>query len=441
MVALIRPPSSTLFTDNRIGFEGQSYFSDLPEDHALSRSSFVTARLKGLYRSREGIQFRWDLMASSFLRPNEDFWMVPELYAGVYTKNLEVSLGRKLVNWSEADTYWRNGLWQGVLSTDPLRAEVLGLTGLIAQYRTDQFRFAVLGSNLFIPSMGVNIREENGTLISNSRWYRRPASEVEFNGQTNRILYSLKVPEASELVQQRSFVAMAEYDLSNDVSIHYAGGVKPVNDLLITRNTYRELASPIVKAKVSPSVAQHEIHTVEAIMKQRGFRLVGSYTMETPKNVLPKSDWVSQRLSPSQVYSIHSELDLEHFFHRESSVNLGVMHVSGGEIVDVREDGTEDDFTMFRDRYRWKDLFRLGGRTFLHAWGGKELFVEGTWSFDNWQKGYLWTTEFQLVARQLWSCKLGINVLGVDADDRDHFGFLQQFKMNDRVYAVAEFLF
>jgi hypothetical protein len=63
MVALIRPPSSTLFTDNRIGFEGQSYFSDLPEDHALSRSSFVTARLKGLYRSREGIQFRWDLMA------------------------------------------------------------------------------------------------------------------------------------------------------------------------------------------------------------------------------------------------------------------------------------------------------------------------------------------------------------------------------------------
>ncbi|HND86527.1 MAG TPA: hypothetical protein PLU50_11990, partial [Pseudobdellovibrionaceae bacterium] len=73
--------------------------------------------------------------------------------------------------------------------------------------------------------------------------------------------------------------------------------------------------------------------------------------------------------------------------------------------------------------------------------GGKELFVEGSWSFDNWQKGYLWTTEFQLVARQLWACKLGINVLGVDADDKDHFGFLQQFKMNDRVYAVAEFLF
>ena len=115
--------------------------------------------------------------------------------------NSNISLGRKKYDWTELDRVWSLGLWQPRYAIDALRPEDQGLTGLFYDYKTENFQFLAFASGLFIPTMGPEVREEDGAIKADNRWYRPPSRQ---SGKIS-ISYKLNIGDQMELASQESY--------------------------------------------------------------------------------------------------------------------------------------------------------------------------------------------------------------------------------------------
>ena len=176
-----------------------------------------------------------ELTAGKYVDTGLDHFIVNELYS-TYTFNggrSQVEGGRKLEFWSQADDDWDLGLWQPQAKMDPLRLEDQGLTGVFYKQRTGRTEFLAFASPLFIPSMGPDVQEKGGSLVSNSRWYRTPSSTFPLFDKRTPIVYSLDIPNYWKLVNNPGAGMRFRYQEEEGFwsSVNY--GYKPINSILL----------------------------------------------------------------------------------------------------------------------------------------------------------------------------------------------------------------
>lgn len=424
----------------QVRMEGMDYLTPVAEAPNLTYSQLLTARFNYL-REDAHFDFATDVAAATFFSRQQSKLFVNETYVSYKAAAVKASLGRKKEEWSELDHRWQLGLWQPRQAVDTLRPEEQGLVGVFLDHSTDDFQVLAFGSPIAIPSMGPDIREENGSLVSDSRWYRVP-SQYTFNNRVNSISYSLDVPEAERLAMNAGGAMMVRVgSKSKGPWSVLSAGYKPVNDLILKRQVFKAISEDKVDVKVSPDVTHHAIGSLDVGYSFESVKVSASYLEDRPDIKKPDPEWAIQELLPIKAYSAAIDFFWDDILSRSLGLQLSYLKIEGGGIQDITHDGSNDDVTLFDQRMKFTNATAIQIETQIAQIFRRALVTRLRYLYDYDQRGSLLSTEFMYYPSQKWAVVVGADILGVQDEDYKPSSFLNQYRANDRVYGGMTYVF
>lgn len=422
-------------------FESLQYATSLKEAPSLTTSQFLSGRITAASYKRDPFSLNWaaDLSAGTFFSLKQSYYSVQELYVSTpLDERASVSVGRKKYDWTEIDRIWSLGLWQPRYAIDALRPEDQGLAGLFFDYKSDKVQVIAFGSSLFIPTTGPDVREEDGTIKADNRWYRPPSRQ---SGNIE-ISYQLDTGDIRKLVSQESYgvkIRIGEEESGPWVGL--AGGRKPVNDLLLKRNIRGVQVNSKADFEVSPEVAHHQVFSADVGYKFDHLKASLSYFEDAPEVVLPLPDYAIQKFNPIKVYSGQIDWNVKEFLSRPLQVQLAYMKSFGDKIQDIESNGQDNDITLFTYRYRFSNAAMVRVLGPLATFYARPLVTKFSYTYDFDQKASILGTELQYQWDRTWSYLLGIDILGSDDSNSTSDGFINTYRANDRAYAGVSYVF
>ncbi len=426
----------------QIRLEGMDYLTTLKDSPHLTYSQYLSARFS-ILREAPKYDLALDASAGTFFSRRQSNFFVNEAYASYKMSALKAYIGRKKADWSELDHRWQLGLWQSRQALDTLRPEEQGLVGVFLDHSTDDFQILGYASPIFIPTMGPEVREEGGSLVSDSRWYRQPSSSYNFNDRINSISYSLKIPDTLRLVGNPGAGLTSRLgSKEHGAWMVTSAGYKPVSDLLLKRQIVKSTSSDKIDVTVSPDVTHHAIGSVDLGYTFEDLKMSVSYLEDRPQTKTPDPDWAIQKILPIKAYSASLDFSLDNLIlSRSLAFQLSYLKIDGGGIIDITNDGTQDDITLYDQRMKFTNAtsFQVEGQ--LMRILRRPLVTRFKYLYDFDQKGSLLNTEFLYYPSQKWAVVMGADVLGVEDESYKTSSFLNQYRANDRVYGGMTYVF
>lgn len=434
--------SSTTHVYGQIRMEGMQYFTPIPEAPQLTYSQLLSARLSAL-KETSLVDMVADVSGGTFFTRGQSHIIVHETYVASHGSGpSKLYLGRKKKDWSELDRRWQLGLWQPKFAMDTLRPEEQGLSGLFLDYNTQGWELLGFATPLFVPSVGPDIREEGGGLVADSRWYRAPSRDYDFNNRINNINYDLDIPEAAKLASNGAVAVMGRMGNKEKGPWFVASaGYLPVNELILKRKNFKNVSEDKVDVTVSPDVTYHSVYSADLGYSFENFKSSVSYLQDEPLEKLPETDWSIQKLEAIKAYSAALEFSLANVITKTLAFQLEYLRVNGGGIVDITSNGKPDDVTLFDQRLKFTNAlsFRVEGQlaSFFH----RPFVTRFKYLYDYDQRGSLLNAEFLYYPSQKWAVVMGGDVLGVQDESYRVSSFLNQYRANDRIYGGMTYVF
>lgn len=426
----------------QVRMEGMQYLTPIAEASQLTYSQLLSARLSAV-KETSWIDFAGDVSGGTFFSKGQSHLVVHELYMASHgSSKFKTFLGRKKKDWSDVDQRWQLGLWQPTFAIDALRPEEQGLTGLFLDYTEPQLEILGFVTPMFIPNMGPDIREEGGGLVADSRWYRAPSRDYDFNNRINTIQYDLDIPETAKLVANPGAAFMVRVgEKEKGAWVNASAGYLPVNELVLKRQNFKDVSADKVDVTVSPTVTYHSVSSIDVGYSYRGIKGSLSYLQDEPKEILPETDWSIQKMKPAQVYSAAVDFSMADIFSKTLAFHVEYLKVFGGGIVDIISSGAPDDFTLFDKRFKFTNALSLGVEGQLASFFRRPFVTRFKYIYDYDQRGSLLNTEFLYYPSQKWAVVMGGDVLGVQDETYSPSSFLNQYRANDRVYGGMTYVF
>lgn len=421
--------------------EGMKYFTELSDAPNLTYSQFLSGQLSYIGET-SWLENAADISAGTFFSLNQSHLVVHELYSSPRTKDYRVYVGRKKNNWSEADHDWNLGVWQSSFELDSLRPEEQGLTGVFFDVNREQWQVMALVTPVFIPSLAADVREENGGLVADSRWYHAPSRQAEvINDKPTPITYQLSIPEAAQLAGHGGYAMFGRMgNREKGFWMASSAGYTPVNQLLLKRNVKYQINSD-VGVIVSPDVTYHSVFSADAGYTAGNTRATVSYIQDNPQVKTPDPDWAIQKLSGLRAYSAGLEWTVPKFFSRSILMQVSYLRVDGGTIQDIGNDGNPDDLNLYDQRLKFTNALRMKLQGELARLFRRPLVTKFSYLYDQDQRGSMVNTEFLFYPSQEWALVMGADFLGTDDETYKPSGFLNQYRANDRVYGGMTYVF
>jgi hypothetical protein len=438
-------------------FEFTQYTVALPENSKLNQSQLMEADLRMEMKTRN-TRSKLDLSAGKFLDLNNSFFSVQELYTSMQFQNdhLTVSAGRKIEFWSQLDQDWQLGLWEPKSNlVDSLRPVNQGLTGFFTKAEVGEWEILGFASPIFIPTMSPEITEKNGELVSDSRWYKTPASSGDVLNKDTRFVYSLSTPEVGKLIGNPGAALRVKYGGRSSGfwgSMNYAR--KPINSLFVKYdyNLILHTSGSQAEIEVSPAVGYHRLYGADVGWFFENGLISASFLRDEPELDLPKNDrgsdgeaatdWVQQSPGALKMYGAHTETNISTaWFTDPVGVSLDYLKAEQELTVDLDESGTQRGALL---PYRLNFTNAASVRTtFSTVAFSKPLLTSFRYLRDFDQNGSLWTLIAQYLPRKDWALHAGVDILGVDNDSANNSDqrFLNLFRANDRFFGGLSYVF
>lgn len=446
-VSSIKGPSNSkpAHIYGQLRMEGMQYLSEIPESPQLTYSQLLSARLSGL-KETPWLDMAADISGGTFFTRGQSHFVVHEAYLASKNfkelKDIKGFVGRKKNDWSEMDRRWQLGLWQPKFAMDSLRPEEQGLTGLFLNYNTQGWELMGFVTPIFIPSMGPDIREEGGGLVADSRWYRAPSREYDFNNRVNNIKYDLTIPDTAKLVGNGGAAVSARLgNKERGPWVVASTGYLPVNELILKRRNFKNIAEDKVDVTVSPDVTYHGIYSLDVGYSFEKLKASLSYLEDSPVEKLPDQDWSIQTLKPLKAVSAALDFTLANILNRTLAFQIEYLKVGGGGIVDALSDGAPDDFTLFDQRLKFTNALSLRLEGQLATFFKRPFVTRFKYLYEYDQQGSLLNTEFLYYPSQKWAVVMGGDILGVKDENFRADRFLNQYRANDRFYGGMTYVF
>ena len=450
-------PVSGSQTHGDLKFEYTHYNVPLAGQPKLNQSSMIEADLKTEYKT-ELTRSRLDFTAGKFVDLNNSFFGIQELYTSVQFlgDHVTAALGRKIEFWSEVDQDWQLGLWEPKSNLiDSLRPVNQGLTGVFARAESGNFQLLAYGSTLFIPTIGPNVSEKDGALVSDSRWYTTPTGSGDVLNKNTRFVYSLNVPELRKLVSKPGAGVRLRYGGTQPgfwASANYAR--KPVNSLLIKYdyNLYLRATGAQAEIDVAPVVAYHQLYGADVGWLFEKGMLSASYLRDDPQtddpiNELnsdgqPKTDWIQQRPGHLKIAAAHAESSVRlPWILDPVGLNLDYIRATEESTRDYDSAGSaRGSLIPYRMNFTNAASLRTNVSTVLFS---HPLMTSFRYLREFDQKGSLWTLIAQYAPQKDWLLHMGVDILGVDDSSAENADphFLNQFRANDRAFGGLSYVF
>lgn len=429
-----------------VRFEAMQYPTPVPENPQLSQSLLASTNLRGSFSGTNNLT-AFDISAGKYMTGGSQF-QVNELSHSLTWREGQsrISLGRKIEFWSQLDSDWQLGLWQPKALLDSLRPEDQGLSGLFYNHRYRSFEFLAFATPIFVPSMGPEVKQKDGGLVADSRWYRPPSSTFPLFNKNLKLVYSLDIPDLQEIVNNPGSGFRAKYGGQDNgfwTSANYA--YKPINALLLKYK--RGLFLPEYdeqngEVTIAPEVGYHHLYGADlGYFFPRGMVSV-SYLADSPQKTIAESPYVLQQPQPFQAYSAHGETYFESsWFANPIGLSLNYLKVFGGNIKDFDSAG-EETGAIFANRFNFNNAASIRA-DFSTVLGKRKFMSSFKFLREFEQKGSLFNSEITYFPKQYFALIMGADVLGVDdsSEKNQDSRFLNQFRANDRVYGGMSYVF
>lgn len=436
-------------TDGLVKMEASDYPSPIPGKPHLDQSLLASTRLKANTET-ESSNAKIDFIAESYLDWGVSQYSVQELYWG-YNHDSSVNqttVGRKLEYWSQTDQDWQLGIWQPESLFDSLRPVDQGLTGVFSKLKYGKFESLAFISPIFIPTMGPEVKEEDGSLVSDSRWHQSPSSHFILFGKQRKIVYSLNVPDVWDLVQKPGIGYRARWG-GDEPGFWVSGnlGYKPMNSLLLKYDQKlgsSEEGEDTGSAPLYPIVGYHFVGGADVGYKLEKSNFALSYLEDAPQPIDQNEDdpFIVQRPTGMKAYSAHADTEVNLAGFAEPVVlAVGYLLINGGTYEDFDAKGKSYG-AVFSQRFHFNHAASLQAQ-FSTVLFRKKLISKFKYLREFDQRGMVGTGEFHFFPITDLALTVGADVLGVDnpsvegSDDR----FLNQFRANDRVYGGVSYVF
>lgn len=423
--------------------EGMNYLTEIPDEPALDSSTLLSVDF-----TYQRIGQSWgsgiDLSAGQVLENQFSHLGVHEIFVkygqGSWV-NPMVTLGRKKKSFSQLDSDWNLGLWQPTYGMDSLRLEQEGLTGLFIEAGNKNWFFLAFASPMFVPSMGPEIENKEGTLSSRSRWFRPPSKTFSLlEDRKIRLRYSLDVPDKEKLVMNPASAISVAYNTKDSGLFAVAsGGYKPINSLVLKYQRTLVLAETqdnVGEVVIEPGVGYHSILSADVGYRWEKVELRFSQIKDNPSPVSPEIDYIKQQPMGLTARGVKLKIVQDIW-----SSSIGYLQISDGFIQDFDDSG-QPSGAIFDRRWNFSDSARLD-LDFSYPLFGMKTSWSSSYLRDFSQDGVLVSASLAVFPTQNFAIKTGVDVLGPDNSEspEDLNGFLNQFRSNDRAYAGMIYVF
>jgi hypothetical protein len=442
------PKQSATKVHGEVRFEAIQYPTKINEGTGVSETSQVAATL-GLLDSRTYWETKVDATFGKYVTAQGDQFYARELYTGYVSKSkdTQVSVGRKIEFWSQADQDWRLGLWQPLYETDPLRPETQGLTGFFFKQKLGKdFELVAFASPIYIPSTGPEVQERDGGLISDGRWYRSPSSSFTLFGKSTRIAYALDIPEIEKLVNNQGWGMRLSSNSGGDgfwASLNY--GYKPINDLVLQykKNLFLPEDDPQAgEVTIVPAVAYHQLYGGDFGYRFENGMVSASVLQDLPDAKGTEAPYLIQNPEKMTAVALHSDFGLKTFISVEPiKLSLNYLRITGGGIQDYDVNRTKQT-PIFERRFDFVHAASVRGDMTNQIFSRKLISgLKYTREFE--QKGGIFNAELNYFPQTRLALIMGADFLGVDdaSNDNKDSRFLNQFRANDRYYGGMSYVF
>lgn len=439
--------NSNVRVHGAVGTETIQYPTKISGQPELSQNNRIEAALT-IDSETTRAQSRFQLQASKSLGLSDQYFAIQELYSGTPGGN-GFYLGRKLADWSLADQDWNLGLWQPLYQNDTLRPIQAGLTGGFYIRENENFQILAFLSPVFIPTLGTDITERNGSLVADSRWVRPFPSQVTINNAPTQLTYKLDMPNNRDLVVQPSVGARLRFGpREKGLWGAFAFASKPMNALSIKYDAALSSGASGVsgQATVVPLVTRHQIMSADLGFNEGAAKYGASLMVDAPASQSVsngtnssgfQTDYYQQQPKPIQLLSLRAGAKTK---IRDYDVNWTAMYLRAktDPTPDVDANGVERS-QMVPNRLLFTNAASLQGDVPITSeWTSQIRYLR---DFD--QSGTLWHVEGQYKPRREWALHVGLDILGVDnqqAQENDT-RFLNYYRQNDRVYGGFDYVF
>jgi len=218
----------------------------------------------------------------------------------------QVTIGRRLYDWSRFDDEWQLGTYSPRFIWDPFRPETIGLTGFFYTYESKHFRMMAYGSPVNIPERGYPMRNEDGKIISTNPFapiYPESAVIAKRNLPLN---YTIDYPPMSELVANPGGLLSARYSTEEGGRGAWVQGLfgsMPIHQPNVAVEPFFPAQADAIQVHVHPAIQRHRIMTLESGIQRSKVAIWASVTKETPEHRDIPSNWVGMNAEPAMVYS------------------------------------------------------------------------------------------------------------------------------------------
>jgi hypothetical protein len=395
--------------------------------------------------SKRGLFFtNTDIILGTFSLENSFYFAVPEAYAGYGTKNLNVTLGRKIENYSFADQYFNFGLIQPYFTNDFLNYRTNGLTGLAFHHHQGSFGFNIAYDPAYLPNQGPQVKIEDGHVATTNRWATVPPQQVRLGDENRQIIYAIKDYNVADVVNNPGYVANVFFGESKArplVSATYAR--KPVNEIALSREAFADIATFQGNVILNPVVLYHEVYAADLNADVSLFKMSLFYIGDKPENKTAKELETMQDLGPLSIVTAYVGYDLSTALGQKMEVYAAAANVSGGDIRDLNSSGQSGSVTYASSRTLFKTPVKVGAKGELFFIQGRPLNADVNFTYDRQLKGSLLSAEINYAVTKTLNLNAGVDVLGVEneAVSSSDSNFIEQNKANDRVMAGVNYVF
>jgi len=340
----------------------------------------------------------------------------------------QLSIGRKLINWSQLDENWGLGVFNVLDSWDRLRSFSQGLTGIFIRSENKFLNLNIFASYLMLPELSPNV------VIENNRFESDHPQSVSAGPQTFDLLnrptplgYNLLIPSISSILLRPSFALTIDSSKNFDPFFgKLSFGHLPLNYFPIALQA--SLAIPIdqIVVDLRPRLLSHNLYNAEISLyfndnSSAGFSFLADQTFN--EELIP-SDYTTTILGTTTYWSPWLKFGI---------FNLSYIYSQGGIVGDIGPYANPghnlfSSQILYRNAAQLKvDWFEFTGK-FLH-----EFSINANWIALDW--------------KHQWNHHLNIFVGGdiISAESSSAVGggaeFLSDLRALDRIRVGVNYVF
>jgi hypothetical protein len=393
----------------------------------------------------DALSGRFNLIAGSFSTENSFYYSLPEAYLSYGNKKASIAGGRKFENFSAIDRLYNFGLFEGHQTNDLINFNRSGLVMLSAQYYNESNTGFFIGySPMFIPNQGPQITAKDGQIISTNRWASSPPRQFKFGDQNQEIIYAISEFNLTDILMNSGVVAKVYFGENRERPIlNLSFAKKPINDLVLSRDTFADISTLKGNVILTPHVLFHEIYAADMNLDFGKIKSTLSYVQDMPTNKEAPGVETIQNLQPIQVASLHVSADLNKWLGQPLEIYAATAQVTGGAIRDLTADGKSGSFSFSTSRAQYRKPIKAGLKGEMLQIANRPLASDLSLIYDQELKGSLLSLNLQYALNSNLKFKLTADMIGVESetDAGTESNFIRENQANDRITAGVGYAF